>query len=338
MQPRRLLAAAVILSLGVVPACSRKTAPQRTEAEAYSEAKSAYYEAETPEAIAGIAERYLAEFPGGEHAPSFAWVEVEYRGNQLGEKDRAYDTVKAALDAATDPATALDITLTLYPLARELGRPLDIAAAVAAVEKERPLTFRENRSVMEVASKHELWDLLLDRADAALAQATPEAIAAEHPDRKMDADTLQETADRRASEAMAYKAWALHKTGRTGEAETLFAAAEERTLRNYVGLPTSPVALFWGRAALERGDWDRAMELLAPEAVMGGDEEALAGLETAYREKHGSTDGFDEYLTATRRALSRPVDDFTLADYDGTDHTLSKELGKVTLLAFWFPT
>jgi hypothetical protein len=32
------------------------------------------------------------------------------------------------------------------------------------------------------------------------------------------------------------------------------------------------------------------------------------------------------------------VDDFTLPDYDGTQHSLSGGNGNVMLLAFWFPT
>ena len=337
MRPR-LLVPAMILALAGPVACSKQPGPERSEAEAYAEARSAFAEAETPEAAAAIAEKYLSEFPDGEHAPSFAWVVVEYRGRRLGEREQAFATVMEAMEATADPARRLDLVTTLFPLARELGRPLDLRAAVAALQEERPLAFDENQTVMELAAEAEDWDLVLERAEAALAQATPEAVRAEHPDREMEDERVARRADQRASVALAHRAWALFNTGRAEEAEEVFAEAFERTPRNYVGLPTSPAALFWGRASLERGDAGRAMELLAPLAIMGNDPEAMSALETAWQAVNGSMDGFREYLDTTRKSLARPVDDFTLADYEGTEHTLSEEFGKVTFLAFWFPT
>ena len=49
--------------------------------------------------------------------------------------------------------------------------------------------------------------------------------------------------------------------------------------------------------------------------------------------------GFHEFVESERRRLARTIDDFTLADYEGADHDFSALAdGKVTLLAFWFPT
>jgi len=338
MRARDLLVGLLAVAILAIPACSKRTESGRTEAEAYQAARSAYYEAETPEARAAIAEEYLAEFPDGEHAASFVWVEVANRAGELGEKERAWTTVSKVLDRTTDPARRLEVTLILYPLARELGTSLDIGAAVAALERERPLRYREHQSIMELASEHGEWALLLDHAGAALALATPEAVAAERSDGGKDAEKTRRTARQRSAEATAYKAWALFNLGRTEEADGLFAAAMAETDRNYVGLPTTPAARFWGSAALAREDWDRAMELLAPEAIMGSDTEAMAGLRKAWIGKHGSDEGLEEYLWTTRQSLARTVDDFSLADYEGSVHTLSEELQRVTLLALWFPT
>ncbi len=338
MRSRALVAAGVILVLAGAPACSKKTTPRKTEAQAYKEAKAAYYDAETPEAKAAIAETYLAEFPGGEHAPSFVWVEVANRGTRLGQKERAFDTVQAALEATTDPGRRLKIVLTAYPLAKELDRPLDLRAAIAQVEKTRPLSYDENESILEVAAKYKQWQLLLQRADAALAQATAEAVRADNPGRKLGPAKLARMVDGRAAEAMTYTAWALANTGKPEAAERLFATAAGRAPRNFMGLSLVPVALFEGRAALQRGRLDRAMELLAPDAVMGGDPAALAYLKTAWKKKNGSAEGLDDYFRTTRLALARQAADFALPDYQGKEHTLSKELGRVTMLAFWFPT
>jgi hypothetical protein len=50
-------------------------------------------------------------------------------------------------------------------------------------------------------------------------------------------------------------------------------------------------------------------------------------------------EGVDEQLSQTRQRLARTIDDFTLADYDGRQHSAADlRRGKVLMLAFWFPT
>ena len=61
-------------------------------------------------------------------------------------------------------------------------------------------------------------------------------------------------------------------------------------------------------------------------------------LREAYAAKHGSEDGFDEFLWSTRNTHAKVADDFELLDYEGNPYSLAEANGKVTLLAFWFPT
>ena len=72
---------------------------------------------------------------------------------------------------------------------------------------------------------------------------------------------------------------------------------------------------------------------------MGSDHDAMDALREAYAAKKGDEDGFDEWMWSQREALAKPVDGFSLADYEGATHDFSTlSDGKVTLLAFWFPT
>ena len=103
-------------------------------------------------------------------------------------------------------------------------------------------------------------------------------------------------------------------------------------------MPDTPLLRYWGLALLKTGDFDQALEKLAPEAVMGGDEEALHGLKEAYVARSGGEQGFEEYVWRTREELAPRIADFTLPDYEGTPLALSSLQGKVILLAFWFPT
>ena len=59
----------------------------------------------------------------------------------------------------------------------------------------------------------------------------------------------------------------------------------------------------------------------------------------AFIATRGSETGYDEFLAAERVSMARTVDDFELPDYAGAMHRFSDlSKGKVTLLAFWFPT
>ena len=54
---------------------------------------------------------------------------------------------------------------------------------------------------------------------------------------------------------------------------------------------------------------------------------------------NGDEEGFDEFLWATRNELATTVGDFALLDYEGNEISMADvSTGKVTLLAFWFPT
>jgi hypothetical protein len=138
---------------------------------------------------------------------------------------------------------------------------------------------------------------------------------------------------------LAGKAQALVGLGRTEEAMETFAAAREVTFTNYVGIPGTRLNIFEAEARLAGGDAEGAMRLLEPDAVMGGDDEALELLGQAYSQAKGSEAGLSEYLGEARIRLARSVDDLTLPTYDGDAVSLSEiGAGKVVLLTFWFPT
>ncbi len=108
---------------------------------------------------------------------------------------------------------------------------------------------------------------------------------------------------------------------------------------NYVGAADTPLDYYYGKAKLAAGDPAAAMELLATSAIMGSDEDAMAALREAYVATKGSDEGFDEWTWSQRESLAKTVDTFTLADYEGNTHEFQDLAdGKVTLLAFWFPT
>ena len=338
MRKRGLLVAAVVVAATIAPGCSRLQGPTQSEAGAYKAAKTAYYKAESPGEKAKIGESYLAKYPGGQHAAGMASLVIEYEGHQLREPDRAFATVDSALQKVTDPEVRFEVGMELLPLSYEVKKPLDLDQLVHGLEGKRPLSFNENLDVMEAAAKHGKWPLTQARADLALGQATPEAYRADHPNSKAADAAIKRAVSRRSAYALAYKAWALFNLGHQDEAMSLFKKADASATFNYLGVCDTPVRQFWGEAELAQGNWARASELLEPSALFGADDTALADLQKAYAGRNGSDAGFDTYLWKERERRAHKVDDFELPDYKGTKHKLSSLEGKVTYLAFWFPT
>lgn len=330
--------AVVVAGLAVAGGCSKRVVAPADEGAAYAAAKKAYLATESADERAQIAERYLAEFPGGRHAVAFARAEIENRGRELGEHEKAFNVVSGAISKAEDPGVRFEMAMELLPLATTMHRPLDLAKIVDRLEATRPLSFEENLDVMEAAADHAMWELAWERSQKALAQATVEGYRADHPDSRLDEQKLAARVNKRRELALAYAGWAAFNLGRRDEAEKLFERAEKHATFNYLGACDTPLRRFRGEAELALGHWERAAELLAPQALFGADPVAVVDLKKAYAGRTGSEEGFGAYLAAARHRLARKVDDFQLADYDGKAHSLSETRGKVVLLAFWFPT
>ena len=176
-------------------------------------------------------------------------------------------------------------------------------------------------------------------ANAALLLATPEVYRADYPERDFSDEDLANRAARRRAMALTHGGWAQHKMGNSELAFSRFAAADEAGSMSYLGVPNTPLYEYWGRAALDQGETESAIELLGLHAIFGDDgSSAMPYLRQAYAAKNGSEEGFDEFLWATRNELAPTIDDFELLDYDGNPFRLSDVGDKVVLLAFWFPT
>ena len=96
--------------------------------------------------------------------------------------------------------------------------------------------------------------------------------------------------------------------------------------------------MYWARTLLKQGKVAEAVDLLAPNALFGGDKEAMEVMEEAWVAQ-GAKGDLQAHLDELRVSKAVPAPDFTLADYEGRPHTFSTlRNGEVTLLAFWFPT
>jgi hypothetical protein len=325
--------------IGFAVGCA-KTEPTDPAEQAFSELREAWNGMETAEDKTALAEGYLAEFPNTENSGTLANIIVYYRGHEMNDPVGAYEHVSAAFEHIDDPAQKFEVGMEMLSLADSVDVPLDLAQLAGDLAAERSLTFDEHQQVFETAADLEEWSLAQEYANSAIALATPEAFQADYPDREFTDEDIAQRVQHRHATALAYEGWAAYNEGDLETAFAKFAAADDVGSVSYLGVPNTPLYTFWGRAALAEGEIESAIELLGAEASFGDDPtNAMTYLREAYMAKNGDEEGFDEFLWSTRNELATSVDDFTLLDYQGNEINLAAmSSGKVTLLAFWFPT
>jgi len=337
---RRVTILTLSVLLGLAGACAKQEPAMSPEKETFAALRTAWGDAETAQAKTELAEDYLTRFPDTEHSASMAGAIVYYRGNEMEDPEGAYEIVSAALEQINDPEQRFGVSMELLDLSDRVDVPLDIAEVAIDLGAVRPLTYNEDLSVVETATELEEWTVADEHALGALELTTSENYLADYPDREFTDEEIASRVGRRKALALTYDGWALYNLGNPELAFERFEAADEAKSMTYLGVPNTPLYEFWGRAALGKGQYDRAIELLGAETLFGEDgSSAEPYLREAYAAKNGSEEGFDEFLWATRSELATQVDDFELANYEGQSVSLSDVgNGKVTLLAFWFPT
>jgi hypothetical protein len=334
---RHLAVGAVFIATALLLGCAQ-TPPEDPAEAAFTTLREQFMTAEGPRDKVAIAEKYLAEFPDGERSPSVLDAAVYYLSEELEERQRARALAEQTLARVQDPERRFEMGMTLWRVQHALGETGDLAALADALAAHRPLRYRELANLSEAAVDSGSWDLAERYSNAALALATPEAYRAEYPDREFDDEMVQRRVGSRRANSLANRGWARFQQQRVDEAMADFEEGSGHSTTNYAGIPYTPINTYWGLAAVEQGDFERAEELLAADAVMGGSERAMAGLRRAFVARTGSEDGIDDYLRARRDALARTIDDFTLPTYDAEEVSMSSLSGRVVLLAFWFPT
>lgn len=327
------MAVAAVLAV----ACSREPAPPTAD-EAWEAARAGLEATEDREEAIRILRDYLGKHPVTRRTAGLLGYLAEMEGLKAGRPAEVEALVLEIRPRVEDEDQRFELDKLLVQLAALRGDAATLEARLAELTAQRELTFTDRLELMEGLAAGEAWQTVAELADAALGQATAEAYRADYPDTELSPEELEERAAQRRVLALSYRGRAAAKAGRVEEALADFRAAEPMASFNYAGVPESPLLRWWGAAALEAGDAERALELLAPDAVMGGNEEAMADLRRAYAARFGSEEGIGEYLWSTRDRLARPIDGFTLTDYEGNEVSLDDFNGEVRLLAFWFPT
>ncbi len=326
----------VALAAMMTAQCARK--PAETADEAWQKARAELEKTEDTEESIAILRGYLEHYPVTDRSVDLLDYLGELEGKEAGRPAETEALVREILPKITNQDDRFELDKLLVHLIALEGDQARLPQAVATVEAARSLTLSDRLDLVEALIDGKAWQLAFDQANAALDQTSADAYRAEHPDTKLSDDEIEKAATARRVEVLAARGWALANLGRTDEALADFREAEPMATSSYAGVPESPLYRYWGHTVLEQGDAKRALELLAPDAVMGGNAEALADLRRAWEAASPGESTFDEYVWKIRNTLARPIEGFTLADYDGREVSLGDFSGKVIQLAFWFPT
>ena len=131
--------------------------------------------------------------------------------------------------------------------------------------------------------------------------------------------------------------WALVKTGRYAEAVDVMLEVDSLYTE-----PNWEVKYHVGAAYHGLGNMEKTIEYLVQSLALRENDEARDLFYEAYKKKHGSRKGANDFLykeilafSAVKEPFAAP--DFTLTSLTGQEVTLSQHIGKVILANFWKP-
>lgn len=182
------------------------------------------------------------------------------------------------------------------------------------------------------------WAAVRDLCAEAEGKLTAEFVRAQNPNRKMTDEQVQRTLTNARAELNRQYGRAFVGLGDLPAAVGKFAEASKYSTYNYAGVAYGGVTQDWAKALIATGDHAGALKLLAPEALIYGDADALKLYEQAWTAAGNDIAGFAAHLGKARAEAARPAPDFTAFGYDGKPVTFADVKGEVTFLGFWFPT
>ena len=332
----KALATAIILGICASFIVAQQQDPERA---AYMKMRKDMSQAQTRKEKLEICRNFVKANPKGSQTSYAVQMGIYQFGSTDEFIDEALDFVGSVLPYVKNTENMIKVQRMQADLFGRAKRPTDLKNLAAEMEKSDSLGFMERMSLMRSGIACETWNLVIRNADIALKEATPEDVTKENPDSPYWTEAnIQKSLALRHTFSLSAKGWALANLGKPKEGIAAFKAADEWKHTTYLGIPKGKLNIYWARALLKMGDHDGAIEKLAPGAVFKKDGESMKLMQQAYASKTGSSEGFDDFLWNLRLKIAKPIDDFTLLDYDGNEVTMSKLKGKVILLNFWYPT
>ena len=279
---------------------------------------------------------FLTRNPNSDYtAGTIDYLAMRHYIGRLEDAEGAIAFAKEHLANLTDERFVDDGKRLMFNLYAETGNKDEIGRM--ASEMKDP-TIRDCMNVANAGLKIEDWELVQKFSHLALEMNTAETIKAEAGDRELTEEQIQNSIGRTSGTAYTNLGWAQMNLGDAEAAAESFAKAEPHIPFNYAGVAWSEFSTYMTKALMKKGDYEGAMKRIAPDAITMGDKDALALYKEAYLANGGNEAAFEGHVADMRGTIARTMPDFHAYDYDGNKVEYGSVKGKVTLLAFWFPT
>jgi tetratricopeptide (TPR) repeat protein len=334
--PLAFLSAAVLVIGIVVSAIPGDAAPSIDDAYRQMIEKRRGYEA-VADRLA-LTKEFLDHHPDTKYTARLLTHVFYYQGERLDDRPGAIAYAEGVRGKVENPETVRQIDKAMVELYGDANMLNKMIAVADRLEAAGELDFSDYWNIVGAATANEEWKMVRTYCAKARPLANAQAYRADYPERDMTDEEVERAGANRSAMISCKDAWALANLERVDEALTEFEAAGEKINRSYIGVLEYDIGLHWANALLMKGDYDAAIERFAPQALIMGNEDALAGLSRAYTKKTGSDAGFGAFVERLHRQVAPRVEAFELPRYDGTRVKYADLRREVTLLAFWFPT
>jgi tetratricopeptide (TPR) repeat protein len=317
-------------------AAKGKEAP--TVEEIYAQVAEARRDLETTEEKLAVTKKFLSEHPVSGVTGRALDAVLYYQGDDIGDMAGAIAYAEQIRAGLSDPAVATAVDKVMIPWYGRAKLKDKMTSVADRLAESGSLGFNDHYNVIESAVGMEDWGLVRAYCEKALPLASAEAYKSEYPEGKMTDDEVARAADRRMGMLLVMQGWARANQGEIDAALADMAKADGLVPKSYVGAMEFDLGLYHPKVLMMKGDYEGAIERFATEALVMGNEEALAGLKEAYAALRKDGSGFDAYAAKLHRNIAKAIEDFELADYEGARRRFSDLRADVTVLAFWFPT
>jgi len=285
-----------------------------------------------------LTKKFLEQYPESKYTARLIGHVYYYQGERLEDPPGAIAYGEDLRTKLTNPEFITDFDKQMVELYGDAGMLDKMTKLAGQLESAGEMKFGDYWNIILIGTENEDWAMVRTYSKKAWPMADAKGFRADYPERDFTDEEIQKAGDNRTGMVAGKEAWALANMGMVDDALSHFKMTEMKLSRSFVGVPDYDIGLHWANTLLMKGDYDGAIKQFAPEALIMGSEEALAGLEKAYVGKNGSDDGFDAFAGELHAKIAPTVKQFELPDYDGKRNQYADIKGDVTLLAFWFPT
>jgi hypothetical protein len=281
---------------------------------------------------------FLESYPETEHTIGLVGDVLYFRGEQAGDWEGAIEFAEKIRAAVTDPEIAMDFDRRLVSWYGEAGMRASMLSIANRLERQGTVRFGDYFNIIDSAVAMSDWALVREYCSKAQPKADAETWRAEWPDIEATDERAEKAGLNRQGMLLVKDSWARANLGDVAGALDGFARAEELVDSSYIGIPGYDLNSYWGRALMMNGDAEGAIEKFAPDALIVGDDEAVAAVKRAYATVNGTEDGYAAWSCRKRLEIAKKTDDFELPDANGARHRFADLMGEVTLLNIWSST